>query len=87
MRQDFGQDLTVLEAGGRDLVVTYPDELMRDAATKMLRNNIGRLPVVSRQDSTQILGYLGRAAIMEAWVQRHDEEHVRQPGWLTSTSG
>src|SRR5262249_35863114 len=49
MRENFGQDMSVLEAGSSDLVVTYPDELMQDAAVKMLRNNIGRPPVVSRQ--------------------------------------
>ena len=86
MQQSFRQDLTVLEAGGRDLIVTYPDEPMHDAVTKMLRNNIGRLPVVSRQDPGQIVGYLGRAAVMEAWLHRHDEEHVRQAGWLASIS-
>src|SRR6202158_503143 len=38
------QSMTVLEAGTRDVVVTYPDEALHDASAKMLLNNIGRLP-------------------------------------------
>ena len=43
---------TVIEAGSHDLIVAFPDEVLHEAATKMLRNNIGRLPVVSRSRLT-----------------------------------
>jgi H+/Cl- antiporter ClcA len=71
---------TVLEAGSRDLIVTYPDEILHDAVTKMLRNDIGRLPVVSRQDHHHLIGYLGRANLMAARLRQLDEEHVRERG-------
>jgi chloride channel protein, CIC family len=74
--------LTVLDAGSRDVVVTYPDETLHDASAKMLRNNIGRLPVVDREDSRKVVGYLGRPGIMAARLRRLDEEHVREPGWI-----
>lgn len=74
--------LSVLDAGSTSLLVTYPDELVDGALTKMLQNNIGRLPVVARNDSTHLLGYLGRATILTARLQRLEEEHVREPGWL-----
>jgi CBS domain-containing protein len=48
----------------------------------MLRNNIGRLPVVDRNESDRVVGYLGRHGIMAARTHRLDEEHVREPGWL-----
>jgi CIC family chloride channel protein len=73
---------TVLEAGTRDVVVTYSDEMLHDASAKMLRNNIGRLPVVDRKDSRRVVGYLGRPGIMAARLRRLDEEHVREPGWI-----
>ena len=82
-----GAELTVLEAGTRDLIVTYPDEPLRDALTKMLTNDIGRLPVVSRQDPRLLLGYLGRSNILSARLRGHREEHVRETGWLARTSG
>jgi H+/Cl- antiporter ClcA len=72
----------VLDAGSRDVVATYPDELLHDASVKMLRNNIGRLPVVDRKDSKTIVGYLGRPGIMAARLRRLDDEHVREPGWI-----
>jgi hypothetical protein len=48
----------------------------------MLRNNIGRLPVVDRKDPARVVGYLGRPGIMAARLRRLDEEHVREPGWI-----
>ncbi|HXM24045.1 MAG TPA: chloride channel protein [Terriglobales bacterium] len=74
--------LTVLDAGTRDVVVTYPDEMLHDASAKMLRSNIGRLPVVDRKDPRSVVGYLGRPGIMAARLRRLHEEHVREPGWI-----
>jgi CIC family chloride channel protein len=73
---------SVLDAGTRDVVVTYPDELLHEASAKMLRNNIGRLPVVDRKDARRVLGCLGRPGILAARLRRLDEEHVREPGWI-----
>jgi chloride channel protein, CIC family len=73
---------SVLNAGSRDVVVTYPDETLHDASAKMLRNDIGRLPVVDREDPRKVVGYLGRPGIMAARLRRLDDEHVREPGWI-----
>jgi chloride channel protein, CIC family len=79
--QDGGGKMSVLEAGTRDVVVTYPDELLHDAAAKMLLRNIGRLPVVDRKQPTRVVGYLGRHGIMSARLRRLNEEHIRELGW------
>jgi chloride channel protein, CIC family len=73
--------MSVLEASTRDLIVTYPDEVLHEASVKMLRNNIGRLPVVDRADPHKVVGYLGRPGIMAARLSRIEDEHVREPGW------
>jgi len=73
---------TVFDAGTHAVIVTYPDEMLHDASAKMLRNNIGRLPVVDRKDPGKVVGYLGRPGIMAARLRRLDEEHVREPGWI-----
>ena len=73
---------TVLDAGTRNVVVTYPDEILHDAAAKLLRNNIGRMPVVDRDDPRRVVGYLGRPGILAARMRRLDEEHVRETGWI-----
>ena len=80
--EDPSGAMPLLEAGSRKAIVTYPDETLHEAAAKMLRNNIGRLPVVDRKDPQHVVGYLGRPGIMAARLQRLDEEHVREPGWV-----
>jgi CIC family chloride channel protein len=73
---------SVLDAGTRQVVVTFPDDTLHEASVKMLRNNIGRLPVVDRNDPRKVIGYLGRPGIMAARSRRLNEEHVREPGWI-----
>jgi CIC family chloride channel protein len=82
LANDPSGNMTVLDAASRDLIVTYPDESLHEAAAKMLRNNIGRLPVVDRNQPQSVVGYLGRSGIMAARLRRLDEEHVREPGWV-----
>ena len=82
LENDSAGSTTLLDAGSQRLVVTYPDELLYEAAAKMLRNDVGRLPVVSREDPAKLVGYLGRSGIMTARLRRLEEEHVREPGWI-----
>ncbi|HEV2393764.1 MAG TPA: chloride channel protein [Verrucomicrobiae bacterium] len=80
LRQGQGPEMTVAEAGSKELVVAFPDEPLHAALTKMLTSDIGRLPVVDRQDHTRVIGYLGRAALLSARMRLHEEEHIRQRG-------
>ncbi|MBV9183093.1 MAG: chloride channel protein [Acidobacteria bacterium] len=80
--KDSKGGMKVQEAGTTQLVVTYPDELVSEAASKLLRFNIGRLPVVERQDERKVVGYLGRSSILAARLRRLHEEHVFEPGWF-----
>ncbi|MGI9034550.1 MAG: chloride channel protein [Pyrinomonadaceae bacterium] len=73
-------NMTVLDAGSSKLVVTYPDEILQKAVTKMLRHDIGRLPVVERENPQRLIGYLGRASVMAARLKLHEEENVREQG-------
>ncbi len=75
-------NMTVLEAGKRELIVCYPDDVLHEAAAKMLRNDIGRLPVVDRDNPSKIVGYLGRACFMTARLKVLQEEQPREPGWF-----
>ena len=73
---------TVVEAGTQNLIIAFPDEVLYDAVTRMVRHDIGRLPIVRRDDPRKIVGYLGRASVMTARLRRHEEEHHREAGWL-----
>jgi chloride channel protein, CIC family len=81
LEQDPEGKMSVLKAGTAAPVVTYPDELLYDAAAKMLRIDVGRLPVVSRQHPKKLVGYLGRSGVLAAHLKRLEEEHVLEPGW------
>jgi len=72
----------LLDAGHASPVVTYPDETLHDAAEKMLRHGIGRLPVVDPADPQRLLGYLDRAPLLEARQRRLNDESVVETGWL-----
>jgi CIC family chloride channel protein len=85
--KDSSGAMTVQEAGSARLVVTHPDELVSEAAAKMLRNDIGRLPVVDRADHRKVVGYLGRSGVMAARLRRFQDEHVREPGWFPRKDG
>lgn len=74
---------SVLAAGTADPAVAFPDELVDEALNRMLKRGCGRLPVVSRENPRQVVGYLGRAAVLNARLQRLAEEHEREPGWLS----
>ena len=74
----------VLEFGSRDLTVTYPDELLEDAVAKMAKRGVGRLPVVDRAQAGRLIGYLGRTGLLEAWLQRVEEEEVRDGGAVSA---
>jgi chloride channel protein, CIC family len=80
--KDSSGAMSVEEAGSTKLVVTYPDELISEAAAKMLQFEVGRLPVVDHGDERRVLGYLNRAAIMAARMRRLRDEHMREQGWL-----
>jgi CIC family chloride channel protein len=79
--QDSSGTMTVEQAGSSKLVVTYPDEMVSEAASKLLRYNVGRLPVVDRGDERRVVGYLNRATILAARMRRLQDEHLREPGW------
>ncbi len=83
--KDSSGTMNVEQAGSTRLVVTHPDEIVSEAASKMLRYDIGRLPVVDRADHRKAVGYLGRSGVMAARLRRFQDEHVREAGWFTSS--
>jgi H+/Cl- antiporter ClcA/CBS domain-containing protein len=82
LRHDPAGTSTVLEAGQHQLIVTFPNEPLYDAIAKMLKHNIGRLPVVEEEDSASVVGYLGRSDILSARLRHHEEEELRSQGPL-----
>lgn len=73
---------TVLKAGQTRPIVTFADEPLYDAVGRMLKHQIGRMPVVAREDDRRVVGYLGRADILAARMRHHEEEETRSHGPL-----
>ena len=80
LRSDPSGSMTVLQAAGTNLIVAHADESLQDAIARMLKHNVGRLPVVDRQDARKVVGYLGRSGILSARARFHDEEEIRARG-------
>ena len=78
------RDLAQVTDGGRrvgDLVrhpasVAYADQSLRDAADVMVREGVGRLPIVARSAPTTVVGILTRSDLLRAHAPRlRDAEH------------
>ncbi|HEY3280331.1 MAG TPA: chloride channel protein [Gemmatimonadales bacterium] len=82
--REESEEETLLDVASGGLVVAYPDELLEEATAKMLEHDIGRLPVVRRDDPTRLVGFLGRAGVMAVLLHATREERVRDPGWLSA---
>jgi CIC family chloride channel protein len=82
LQENSAENLTVLEAGSRNVVTVHPDETLHDAIEKMLRHGVGRLPVVDRAQPDRIVGYLGRGDILAARRRQQNEEQQRERGLI-----
>jgi CBS domain-containing protein len=82
LAEDGHNDITVSAAGSHNVIVSYADELLYEAVSKMVHNNIGRLPVVSRRDPRRIVGYIGRSNLMAGRLRHFEDEYVRERRFL-----
>ncbi|MGC4015459.1 MAG: chloride channel protein [Luteolibacter sp.] len=57
---------SVLEAGVTRPVTIHAEEPLSEAADRMIRHGIGRLPVVDRSEAPKLIGLVTRRAILEA---------------------
>ncbi len=77
--------ITAGEACTKDLLVAYPDELIGNALREMGARDIGRLPVVSRENESHLIGLLRRSDMIRAYdialtrraALRHRAQQVR----------
>src|SRR5436309_2591247 len=57
----------------RSAAIVFEDSTLREAADHMVREGVGRLPVVSRDEPRKVLGMLTRSDLLTAHRQRLDE--------------
>jgi CBS domain-containing protein len=59
--------------------VIYEDSTLREAADHMVHENVGRLPVVLREDPLHVVGIISRSDLLAAHGARL-QQHVRKRG-------
>jgi chloride channel protein, CIC family len=70
----------------RPAVVVFDDSSLREAADQMVREQVGRLPVVTRAAPRRVVGILTRSDLLAAHTPRLEESERReQPLRLTKT--
>ncbi|MEO6848745.1 MAG: chloride channel protein [Chthoniobacterales bacterium] len=74
---------TVLEAGSTELITVYPDQMLHDAWQKILHHDIGRVPVVSRENPKKLVGMLFRRNFLAMRQRMLHEENTTERGWLS----
>jgi len=60
-------EVRVGEVSVKDVIVAFPDENMKDAMDRLYRNNVGRLPVVDREDPKRVVGMVTRTDAIAAY--------------------
>ncbi|MBW6470361.1 MAG: chloride channel protein [Methanosarcinaceae archaeon] len=63
-------DKMIGDIASRDLVVAYPDESLNTVLERLAMQDIGRLPVVSRFDDTELLGMITRSDIVRSYNKK-----------------
>lgn len=71
-------DCTVGDLAAKDLVVTYPNESLQAAVTRMLAHDFAALPVVDSQDHSRLVGVLGRSDVLRARLAYVRDETQRE---------
>lgn len=62
-------DKTVDSVMSKDLIVCYPNESLKTALHKMASKNIGRVPVVERDNKEHLVGILTRKSIINSYFK------------------
>lgn len=90
-QQDLPSKTPVHQITTRDLVVVYPEQSLTTALQQFAIADVGRIPVVDRNDPTRLLGVVRRSDIVKAYrrgaMQRSELENRRQQMSLGSQSG
>ena len=69
---------TVGDLATKDIIVTYPDESLQTAVTRMLAHDFAALPVVDRQHPDRLVGVLGRSDVLRARLAYVRDETQRE---------
>ncbi|SFM85460.1 chloride channel protein [Methanolobus profundi] len=73
VRDKVGHDeleKTINEIASKDVEIAFPDESLNTVLKRLAAKDIGRLPVVSRSDSSKLLGIITRSDIVKLYDKK-----------------
>lgn len=76
-RGDNPANLTVADIASKSLIVAYPDQYLHDVLVQLSSREVGRIPVVDRNDPKRLLGVLRRHDIIRAYAKTVTQKRVR----------
>jgi CIC family chloride channel protein len=69
-----------------DIIVCFPNESLKTALHKMAKRNIGRIPVVDRENREHLIGIMTRKSLINAYNYALDRINVRSADQVKKTS-
>jgi chloride channel protein, CIC family len=81
-RDLFDSSETVVTVSGvvkRPAAIVFDDSSLRDAVAHVVRENVGRLPVVARDQPDRVIGLVTRSDLIAAHARRLDGERLSEP--------
>jgi CIC family chloride channel protein len=69
MSKGASPNLTVDDIASKSVIVAYPDEYIHDIFVKLGTRDVGRVPVVDRNNPKRLLGVLRRQDVLVAYAQ------------------
>jgi len=73
-RQD---EIRVEDVAVKDVIVAYPEENMKQVMDRLYQNNVGRLPVVERENPKKLLGIVTRTDAIGAYERAAENQEER----------
>lgn len=77
-RSEAGAETPVRQLIRRAPVVVFDDGTLRDAEDQMVRERVGRLPVVSREEPWRVVGIITRSDLLAAHSARLDSTNRKE---------
>jgi len=69
-----GEEVTVADICTRDVLTAFPDETLDEALRRFGALDVGRIPIVDRQNPRRVLGVLRRSDIVQAYARAQAEK-------------
>jgi CIC family chloride channel protein len=79
LEDGHGPEVTIRRLLKRPPAVAFDNSSLREAADLMVKEGVGRLPVVSHAEPSKVIGILTRSDLLSAHARRIDENVKRHP--------